>query len=122
MNNKNNDNERFNPADEKELRNYLIDLNLKIVEQLSKEALKKGNIRKPKITNAKMSQYRVALESIKLLNTILKDKEIDHLNEKIENLEKIRINPDNNYTESDLLSEDILKKLEKYKIGEILNE
>ena len=104
---------------ENELRDYLINVTLEIVVNLKEQALKKGNVRKAPITNAKMSQYRVALESIRILNTILKDKEINQLAIKIANLEKGLITvKNNNESENELfeLSPEIKKELEKFEV------
>lgn len=103
---------------ENELRDYLINVTLEIVVNLKEQALKKGNVRKAPITNAKMSQYRVALESIRILNTILKDKEINQLAIKIANLEKGLIAVNNNESENELfeLSPEIKRELEKFDV------
>ena len=101
---------------ENDLRDYLINITLEIVVNLKEQALKKGNVRKAPVTNAKMSQYRVALESIKILNSILKDKEINQLSLKIQNLEKGLIAVNNQENELFELSPEIKKELEKFEV------
>ena len=65
-----------------------------------------------------MGQYRVALESIKILNTILKDKEITQLSLKMQNLERGLLAVKNN-NENDCfeLSPEIKRELEKVEIA-----
>lgn len=105
--------------DENELRDYLIDITLELVVNLKDTALKKGNVRKAPIVNAKNSQYRVALESIKILNTILRDKEITVLSQKIKNLERgllnVKNNPDN--IQEFELSDEIRDELKKFELA-----
>ena len=101
---------------ENDLRDYLINITLEIVVNLKEQALKKGNVRKAPVTNAKMSQYRVALESIKILNSILKDKEINQLSLKIQNLVKGLIAVNNQENELFELSTEIKKELEKFEV------
>lgn len=100
------------------MRDYLINITLEIVVNLKEQALKKGNVRKAPISNAKMGQYRVALESIKILNTILKDKEITQLSLKMQNLERGLLAVKNN-NENDCfeLSPEIKRELEKVEIA-----
>jgi len=118
------DKKKNNPSipefkDENELRDYLIDITLELVVNLKDTALKKGNVRKAPIVNAKNSQYRVALESIKILNTILRDKEITVLSQKIKNLEKgllnVKNNPDN--IQEFELSDEIRDELKKFELA-----
>ena len=101
-----------------EIRDYLIAITLELVVNLKENALKKGNVRKAPIVNAKNGQYRVALESIKILNSILKDKEINVLAEKLKNLEKFGVmgmDQDNN-NEFFELSPKVKKELEKLEL------
>ena len=101
-----------------EIRDYLIAITLELVVNLKENALKKGNVRKAPIVNAKNGQYRVALESIKILNSILKDKEINVLAEKLKNLEKFGVmgmDQDNN-NEFFELSPEVKKELEKLEL------
>lgn len=118
------DKKKNNPSipefkDENELRDYLIDITLELVVNLKDTALKKGNVRKAPIVNAKNSQYRVALESIKILNTILRDKEITVLSQKIKNLERgllnVKNNPDN--IQEFELSDEIRDELKKFELA-----
>lgn len=104
---------------ENELRDYLIKSTLEIVVNLKDIALKKGNVRKAPINNSKMTQYKTALESIKVLNGLIKDKQLNILVSKIDNLEKnlqgyngnMEFSEDVDFFE---LSEDVKKELEKF--------
>lgn len=62
-----------------ELRDILIKWTLELVVNLKAECLKKGNIRKPQIKKAKLKEYEVTLQGIRQLNSIIKDKAIDEL-------------------------------------------
>lgn len=101
-----------------EIRDYLIAITLELVVNLKENALKKGNVRKAPIVNAKNGQYRVALESIKILNSILKDKEINVLAEKLKNLEKFGVMgiDEDNKNEFFEMSPEVKKELEKLEL------
>lgn len=49
--------------------------------------MKKNNIKRPDVSNAKNQQYKTALASLKTINEILKDKQLDKLEEKLELME-----------------------------------
>lgn len=74
-----------------ELRDILIAWNLELVVNLKNECLKTGNIRKPQIKKAKLKEFEVTLQAIKLLNSILKDKSIDDLESKYDLLKDIML-------------------------------
>ena len=95
-----------------ELRDILITWNLELVVNLKNECLKKGNIRKPQIKKAKLKEYEVTLQAIKLLNSILKDKSIDDLESKYDLLKDIMMG-NNVYTHSDNAIFEMTPQLEK---------
>ena len=70
-----------------DFRQYLLGVGLDIVLDMKEQALKKGNIKKPEIARAKTQQYKVVLDAIKTVNTILKDKQMDILETKIKDIE-----------------------------------
>ena len=70
-----------------EIRDYLIAEGLKLSLELIEMATKKNNIKKPEVTRAKTQQFKTALESLKVVNTLVKDKEIDVLAEKVKLME-----------------------------------
>lgn len=70
-----------------EFRQYLLDIGLDIVLEMKDQALKKNNIKKPEIARAKTGQYKLVLDAIKTINMILKDKQLDLLETKINNFE-----------------------------------
>lgn len=109
-----------------ELRDYLIQLGLEITVNLKTEALKKGNVRKPQITKAKLMEYKTTLESIKILNSLIKDKAIDDLENKFRLLEQsvfeIRTG---NTSDSEIfeLSDELKKEIEDFENGlKVANE
>lgn len=95
-----------------ELRDILILWNLELATNLKIEAMKKGNVRKPQIKKVKLKEFEVALQSIKLLNTILKDKSIDELERKYDLLQDILMG-NNVYTDSDNQIFEMTPELEK---------
>lgn len=73
---------------DKEFREYILNNLLELSVNLKKEALKTNNIKRPDIVRAKSQQYKIAIDSLKALDTILKNKEISELSEKIKLMEK----------------------------------
>ena len=69
-----------------EIRQFLMDVNLDIIMEMKDQALKRGNIKKPEIARAKNSQYKVLLSAIKTFDTILKNKQIDEIESKLNSL------------------------------------
>ena len=51
-------------------------------------ATKKNNIKKPNVANAKNQQYKTAITSFKVANEILKDLQINKLEEKVQLMEE----------------------------------
>lgn len=73
---------------DKEFREYILNNLLELSINLKREALKTNNIKRPDIVRAKSQQYKIAIDSLKALDTILKNKEISELSEKIKLMEK----------------------------------
>lgn len=78
-----------------DLRQYLLDIGIDIVLEMKEQALKKNNIKKPEIARAKTGQYKLVLDAIKTINMVLKDRQLDILETKINNFE-LGLNPDVN--------------------------
>ncbi len=95
-----------------ELRDILIGWNLELVVTLKNECMKKGNIRKPQIKKAKLKEFEVTLQAIRLLNGILKDKAIDDLEDKYDLLKDI-LEGNNLYYDSDSEIFEMTPELEK---------
>ena len=73
---------------DKEFREYILNNLLELSVNLKREALKTNNIKRPDIVRAKSQQYKIAIDSLKALDTILKNKGISELSEKIKLMEK----------------------------------
>lgn len=98
-----------------DFRQYLLDIGLDIVLEMKDQALKKNNIKKPEIARAKTGQYKLVLDAIKTINTILKDKQLDILETKINNFE-MGLNPGANSDAPAIIEvENFNKELEKIK-------
>lgn len=78
-----------------DLRQYLLDIGIDIVLEMKEQALKKNNIKKPEIARAKTGQYKLVLDAIKTINMVLKDRQLDILETKINNFE-LGLNHDDN--------------------------
>ena len=100
---------------DRDIRNYLLETGLSLSLELKEQAVKKNNIKKPTVTNAKNQQYKTALSSLKIVNEILKDKQLDNLEEKLQLMEEgiitSSVNHDNLLEED--LPEETIEKLEK---------
>ena len=72
---------------EKQIREFLISESLKLNVELIDIATKKNNIKNPTISRAKATQYKTALEGLKITNSILKDKQIDEIKDSIKRME-----------------------------------
>lgn len=72
---------KFN--NEMEIREYILKTSLELSLELVEVATKKNNIKKPNVANAKNQQYKTALSSLKVSNDILKDLQINKLEEKL---------------------------------------
>lgn len=71
-----------------EIRKYLINEGLRLSLELIELATKKNNIKKPEVARAKTQQYKTALESLKVVNTILKDKQLTEMEDKLQLMEE----------------------------------
>ena len=73
---------------ENEIREYILQSSLELALEVKEIASKKNNIKKPSIANAKNQQYKTALTSLKVANEILKDLQINKLEEKVQLMEE----------------------------------
>ena len=77
---------KFN--NENDIREYILQSSLELALEVKEIASKKNNIKKPSIANAKNQQYKTALTSLKVANEILKDLQINKLEEKVQLMEE----------------------------------
>lgn len=89
---------------EKEIREFLVSESLKLNVELIDIATKKNNIKNPTVSRAKATQYKTALEGLKITNSILKDMQIDEIKDSIKRMEAnlltIHLNRNNNTEEN----------------------
>ena len=71
-----------------DIRKYLINEGLRLSLELIDLATKKNNIKKPEVARAKTQQYKTALESLKVVNTLLKDKQLTEIEDKLQLMEE----------------------------------
>lgn len=71
-----------------DIRKYLIQEGLRLALELIELATKKNNIKKPEVARAKTQQYKTALESLKVVNTLLKDKQLTEIEDKLQLMEE----------------------------------
>lgn len=69
-----------------ELRQFIMDIHMDIILEMKDQALKRGNIKKPEIARAKNGQYKVLLTALKSLDNVLKNKQIDEIESKLNSL------------------------------------
>lgn len=69
--------------DVNEIREYILNTSLELSLECKEIATKKNNIKKPNVANAKNQQYKTAIASLKVANDILKDLQINKLEEKV---------------------------------------
>lgn len=107
-----------------EIRKYLIQEGLRLSLELIEVATKKNNIKKPEVARAKTQQYKTALESLKVVNTLLKDKQLTEMEDKLQLMEEgitasLVVNGSSNIEPS----ENVLEAVEQLtKINEELQE
>ena len=77
---------KFN--NENEIREYILQSSLELALEVKEIATKKNNIKKPNLANAKNQQYKTAISSFKVANEILKDLQINKLEEKVKLMEE----------------------------------
>lgn len=94
---------------DKEFREYILNNMLELSVNLKTEALKTNNIKRPDIVRAKIQQYKIAIDSLKALNVILKDKEISELSEKLKLMQKGLLFEENTTEDSDFIMTEGLK-------------
>ena len=73
---------------ENEIREYILRCSLELALESKEVAQKKNNIKKPQVANAKNQQYKTAIQSYKVANEILKDLQINKLEEKVQLMEE----------------------------------
>ena len=77
---------KFN--NEKEIREYIINQSLVLSSELIEMATKKNNIKNPAVARAKTNQYKTALEGLRVINNLLKDKQLNEIQDKLELMEE----------------------------------
>ena len=97
-----------------EVREYLLKRGLELNLLLVETAKKKNNIKNPQIANAKTRQHQTALKSLETINSILKDSQIDDIEQKLNNFElglfdNSILTDENILIEFDKLKDDYLK-------------
>jgi len=100
---------KFN--NENEIREYILNSSLALALECKEIATKKNNIKNHQIANAKNQQYKTAISSFKVANDILKDLQINKLEEKIQLMETGLIASTDNPEEEP--SEETIEKIEK---------
>ena len=100
---------------DRDIREYLLNTGLQLALELKEQALKKNNIKKAPISNAKNQQYKTALKSLETINNILKDKQLDNLEEKLQLMEEgiIASSVKGNSSDEEDLPEESLEKLDE---------
>ena len=73
---------------ENDIREYILYSSLELCLEAKEVAQKKNNIKKPQVANAKNQQYKTAISSFKVANEILKDLQINKLEEKVKLMEE----------------------------------
>lgn len=96
-----------------DFRNYLLNVGLEVVEEMKEQAMRRNNVKSSNasLVRAKATQHKTVLEAIKTLNSILKDKQIDLLEVKLNSL-AMGIVPSSNQA---IELNDIQKQFEKIK-------
>ena len=70
-----------------EIRDYLIEQALYLNVLLIERAKKKNNIKNPTVARAKVFEIKSAIESLKITNSILHDKDLSVLKDKFDSFE-----------------------------------
>lgn len=73
---------------EKEIREHIIQQSLLLSSELIEMATKKNNIKKPAVARAKTNQYKTALEGLRIINGLLKDKQLNEIQDKLQLMEE----------------------------------
>ena len=102
---------------DEQLRQFLLEVTLELSMNLREQALKSNNIKNPAIARAKNSQYKTFFESVKLINQIIRDKELTKISKQLKMLDKGVFKSIANTDEEIFeLSEDALRELEKIEL------
>lgn len=99
--------------DENEIREYILYSTLELCLEVKEVAMKKNNIKKHQIANAKNQQYKTAITSFKVANEILKDLQINKLEEKVKLMEEGLIASNNTKNTVEEPSEETIAKIDK---------
>ena len=100
--------------DENEIREYILYSTLELCLEVKEVASKKNNIKNSSIANAKNQQYKTAITSFKVANDILKDLQINKLEEKLKLMEEGLLASTNAFKgNAEEPSEETLEKIEK---------
>ena len=75
-------------SSDEEIREFLISESLKLNIQLIDIATKKNNIKNPTVSRAKATQYKTAIESLKITDSLLKNKQISEIQTKLKLMEE----------------------------------
>lgn len=102
---------KFN--NENEIREYILQCTLELCLEVKEIAMKKNNIKKPNVANAKNQQFKTAITSYKVANDLLKDIQLNKLEEKVQLMEEGLIASTNANNSSEEPSEETLEKIEK---------
>lgn len=71
-----------------EIRDYIIQQSLFLSNELIEMATKKNNIKKPAVARAKTNQYKTALEGLRVVNSLVKDKQLNEIQTKLKLMEE----------------------------------
>lgn len=99
---------------ENDIREYILKCSLELALESKEVAQKKNNIKKPQVANAKNQQYKTAIQSYKIVNEILKDLQLNKLEEKVQLMQEgLLASVNSNNASEDKPSEETLEKIEK---------
>ena len=98
---------------ENEIRDYILKTSLELALECKEIATKKNNIKKTTLANAKNNQYKTALESLKVVSSILKDLQLSKLSEKVELMEEGLIASTVANGNEETLPSEAIEKIEK---------
>ena len=77
-----------NFENDSEMREFLAEQSLILTMELIEIASKKNNIRNPTVSRAKQTQYKTALDGLKTTDTILKNKQLDDIQQTLKRMEE----------------------------------
>ena len=90
-----------------EIRQFLAEQSLKLTMELIEIASKKNNIRNATVSRAKQTQYKTALEGLKTTDSILKNKQLDDIQNTLKRMEENLIAINLTAMDGDATSENI---------------